>query len=227
MMLFLTQTALIIRKDLLIEWRSKARFSGVLFFAFALILLMGMAMGPNSSILRQQAGATIWIGLLLASTRSLDQSFAIEMEDRALLSLVLHPVHPAAIYYGKALTNTLILFGVAAVLLPLSMGMFDATLKGNPLQLLAVVVLGCAALAAPGTLYALITVQARGASVLLPLLLFPLVVPAMIASARGTTLVLQGDPMEQTGSWIGLLIIFNLIHWTLSGVLFARLLDEG
>ena len=85
----------------------------------------------------------------------------------------------------------------------------------------------CAALAAPGTLYGLITVQARGASVLLPLLLFPLVVPALLAVSRGTTVVMEGDPMDQGKSWLGLLIAFNAIHWSLSGLLYGRVAEDG
>jgi heme exporter protein B len=116
---------------------------------------------------------------------------------------------------------------VAVALTPLVIALFDAPITGSLPQYAAFVVLGCAAIAAPGTLYALITAQARAASVLLPVLLFPLVVPAMLAASRGTAVVFEGDPMNQAASWLGLLLAFNAIHWSLSGVLFGRILEDA
>jgi heme exporter protein B len=209
----------------LIEWRSPARASAVFFFALAIVLLVAFASGPGATALRRQAGGTLWIGLLLASTRSLDRSFAIETEHGALEGLVLWPVSPAAIYYGKAIANLVLLFMVSIALCPLLIAMYDAPLNGSALQFSAFL-FGCGAIAAPGTLYALITAQVRSASVMLPILLFPLVVPAVIAAARGMSLLLEGDLMNQAPSWLGLLVAFNVIHWSLSGVLFGRLLEE-
>lgn len=213
-------------KDLLIEWRTPVRASGVFFFALALLLLVAFAIGPSPSALRRQAGGTLWIGLLLASTRSLDRSFAVEIEQGALEGMLLLPVEPAAIYYGKALANAVVLFVVGAALAPAAIVLYDAPIRGNLLHFLGFLVLGSGAIAAPGTLYALLTARARGASVLLPVLLFPLVAPALLAAARGTALVMEGDPMVQAPGWLGLLLGFNAIHWSLSGLLFGRLVED-
>lgn len=222
----LRQIAAVLRKELLIEWKEPTRISGIFFFAFALLLMVAFA-SPSEGALRHQAGGTLWVGLLLASTRSLDQSYATEMEHGAMDGLLLWPVDPKAIYYGKAIANTLVLVLVSAALLPLVIGVYDAPTEGDPLTLIAFLFLGCAALAAPGTLYGLITAQARGSSVLLPMLLFPLVVPALMAAARGTAVVMEGDPMQQSGGLLTLLTAFNALHWSLSGVLFGRLLEDS
>lgn len=222
----LAQTWGILRKELLIEWRQRSRISGVFFFALAVLLMVAFA-SPSEGALRDHAGGTLWIGLLLASTRSLDQSYAVEMEHGAMDGLVLWPVDARAIYYGKAVANALVLSLVALALLPLVIAVYDAPLRGDLLQLVGFLVLGCAALAAPGTLYGLITAQARGSSVLLPLLLFPLVVPALLAAARGTSVVMEGDPMGQGGDWLGLLAAFNALHWSLSGLLYGRILEDA
>jgi heme exporter protein B len=222
----LRQLLWITGKDLLIEWRSPARTSGLFFFALAIVVLVAFATGPGASALRRQAPGTLWMGLLLASTRSLDRSFAVETEQGALEGLVLWPVDAVAIYYGKAVANTLVLLLVAAALTPLVIAMYDAPIKGSLVQYVALLVTGCAAIAAPGTMYALITSQARAASVLLPVLLFPLVAPALLAAARGTSVIIEGDPMHQAPAWIGLLVAFNLVHWTVSGLLFARVLED-
>jgi len=221
----LRQTLHMLGKEMLTEWRQRARISGVFWFAFAIVLMVAFAT-PNSAVLPQVAGGTLWLGLLLASTRSLDQSYAVELEHGAMEGLMLWPVDPIAIYYGKALANTLVLVLVAFALLPLVIAIFDAPVVGNPLNLIVIVLLGCMALAAPGTLYGLITSQARGSSVLLPLLLFPLVVPAVLAAANATTKVFEGDPMEQVPSWLALLTAFDIIFWSLSGIAYGKLLED-
>jgi heme exporter protein B len=225
-LVWIRQVIAIVAKDLLVEWRAPARASAVLFFAIALVLVVAFASGATTA-LRRHAGGTLWVGLLLASSRSLDRSFQTETEGGALEGLVLAPIAPSALYVGKALANTLVLVLVAAVLCPIVLALFDASVRGNVALLVPIVSLGCAAIAAPGTLYGLVANQTRGASVLLPILHFPLVIPAVLAAARGTSLVLDGDPMEQANAWLGLLATFAIVHVTLGTLLFGRLLEDG
>ena len=154
----------IVRKELLVEWRQRARVSALFFFSFALLMMVAFAM-PNAAILRELSGGALWIGLLLASTRSLDQSMHVELENGALEGLVLWPVPPAAIYYGKALANTLVLFGVALAITPLCVVLYNPPLRGDMLQYVGVLALGCAGLAAPGTLVSVLTAKASKESV--------------------------------------------------------------
>ena len=217
---------LIFRKELVLEWRQRIRFSGVVFFAFALLLMIAFA-SPSEGALSIQAGGSLWVGILLASTRALDQSYATELEHDSLRGLVLWPVDGRAIYYGKAVANTAMLVLASLILCPLIIALYNAPVLGDPKQLFGFLLFGCSAIAAPGTLYGLMTSQARGSSVLLPLLLFPLVVPAMLASARGTSLIFEGDPMGQGQSWLTLLIALNVVHWSLSGVFYARILEDS
>jgi len=223
---FFRQVGWVLGKDLLLEWRSPARLTGVLFFAFAILLMVAFASNTNE-VLRLQAAGTLWLGLLLASTRSLDQSFAAEMNNGSLEGLVLWPVAPAALFLGKALANALVLIVVGFAMVPLSIALYNVTITGSPWELAASIVLGCGALAAPGTLMGVITAQARGSSVLLPLLMFPLVVPALLAAARGTTLVYLPDAMDQSTAWLTALVAFNCIHWPLAGLLFGRVAEGG
>jgi heme exporter protein B len=89
-----------------------------------------------------------------------------------------------------------------------------------------VIVLGTAGLSAPGTLYAAMTSQARAKQMLLPLLYFPLVVPALLAAVKTTSLIILGDPMSQARSWLILLVTFDAIYWTLCGLLFERVVED-
>jgi heme exporter protein B len=237
------QTWAILRKDLQIEFRRPARITGIFFFALGLLLLVAAA-APSSSVLRAFAPGTLWIGLLLASTRSLDQSYTVETESGALEGLALWPADPRALFYGKALANTFVLAVVALALLPLIVAVYDAPIAGVSLAnllgwppggegatrlagVLAFTVVGSAAIAAPGTLYGLIAAEARGSSVLLPLLLFPLVFPALLCAALGTSALFQGDPMGDADVWFRVLLAFTAIHWSLSGVLYRRILEDG
>lgn len=227
MIAFLVQIFTVARKDLTIEIRSPVRAFSVVFFALVLLMLVAFATGSSSRILQDIAGGTLWIAILLTSSRALDQSLATELDEDALDELVLWPVEPAAIFYGKAIANASMLLLVAAVLTPIVFAVFDAPLRGEPWQLVAIVFMGCTAIAAPGTLYATLTARARGGAVLLPLLLFPLVVPALMAAARGTTVVMEGDPMRQAPAWLGVLVLFNLIHWSIDGLLFRFVVEDS
>jgi len=215
----------VLRKELLIEWRDRSRVAGVFFFGLAVLLMVAFAT-PQSTVLPKIAGGTLWLGLMLASTRSMDQSYAVEHEHGAMEGLLLWPVDPVAIYYGKAIANTLILAAVAIVLMPLLIAVYGVEVKGDPLLLVGVLAFGCAALAAPGTLYGLISSQARGSSVLLPLLIFPLVVPAILAASNATTKILEGDPMQQAPAWLGVIVIFDAVHWTVMGMVYGRILED-
>ncbi len=219
------QTLMMLRKELLTEWRQRSRVLGVFFFAFSVVLMVAFA-SPSEGALADMAGGTLWIGVMLASARSLDQSYMTEREHGAMTGLVLWPVDPRAIYLGKALANALILMLVAAALFPLLIAVYNAEVRGDLLTLLLLVVLGCAALAAPGTLYGLITSQASGSAVLLPLLLFPVIVPALLASARATTVVMQGDPMGDADNWVRLLILYNAVFWSLCALLYGYLVED-
>ena len=157
--------------------------------------------------------------------KSLAESYHAEMENRSLEGLLLLPSDPRALYYGKAVANWLQLFILGVALTPVMVILYDAGTV-RVLQLVGVIALGSAGLSAPGTLYAAMTAQVRSKQTLLPLLLFPLIVPALLASVKATSLVILGDPMEQSRSWIGLLIAFDAIYLSLCGLLFSRVVEE-
>ena len=94
------------------------------------------------------------------------------------------------------------------------------------LKLVGIIILGAAGLSAPGTLYAGMTAQLKAKQMLLPLLLFPLIVPALLASVKATSLVILGDPMNQLNAWITLLVAFDLIYWSMCGLLYGRVIEE-
>lgn len=214
-----------LRKDLLLQWRTRAQLVAVFVFGASSLLLFSFAIGPNAAALRQHAAGFLWLGLLLASTLALADSFESEMAQRALEGLLLLPADPRALYYGKALANLIQLTLLGAGLVPVMVVLYDAG-TARVVPLLGVVVLGAAGLSAPGTLYAAMTAQVRARNTLLPLLLFPLVVPALLGAVKATSLLILGDPMGQVRSWLVLLVAFDVIYWSLCGLVFERVVED-
>jgi len=212
-------------KEALLQWRTRAQLLAVFVFGAAALLLFSFAAGPNAGLLRENAAGFLWLGLLLSSTLTLAESYQAEMEQRALEGLLLLPASPRALFYAKALSNWFQLVLLGTALVPLMVVLYDAPLP-RPLALLVVIALGTAGLSAPGTLYAAMTHQARARQTLLPLLLFPLVVPVLIASVKATSLLMLGDQMGQLRPWALLLLSFDAIHWSLCGLLFGRVVED-
>jgi heme exporter protein B len=214
-----------LRKEALLQWRTRAQLAAVFVFGASALLLFSFAIGPDSAALRQHSAGFLWLGLLLASTLTLAESFQSEMEQRALEAQLLLPVRPAALFYGKAISNWAQLSLLGFALVPVMVVLYDAG-TDRPGALLGVILLGTAGLSAPGTLYAAMTSQARARQTLLPLLLFPLVVPVLLAATRASSLLITGDPMDQARSWIALLACFDAIYWSLCGLLFGRVVED-
>lgn len=217
---------MVIQKDLQIEWRTRARLNGLVFFALATLLMFSFALGPDTAILRRNAGGYLWLGVLFASVLSLGESFRIETENNCLDGLRLAPVDARAIFLGKALGNTLMLWILSIVITPVTVALYDVSVKEGVLKLFGVLLLGCFGISAPGTIYGAIASNARARDVLLPLLLFPVLIPSLLASVKATGLILEGDPMGQLGSWLGLLGAFNLLYWGLGFALFPRVIED-
>jgi heme exporter protein B len=214
----------VIRKDLLVEWRARAQVVALLGFAVVVLLLFSFAVGPDSMALARHAGGYLWLALLLSSTLLLARSMQTEVESGALEGLLLVPVPAASIFYGKALANTVLLVMVALVAFPVDLAITGAQVV-SPGIAAAVVLLGAAGVAAPGTFYAALTARVAGRQLLLPLLLFPLIVPALLAAVKATSLAMTGDPMGQVNSWLTLLLAFDLIYWSLCGLLFEKVVE--
>jgi len=214
-----------LHKEGLLQWRTRAQLAAIFVFGASALLLFSFAIGPNAEALRQHAAGFLWLALLLSSTLSLADSFHSEMEHRAFEGLLLLPTHPLPLFYGKAISNWLQLMLMGVGLVPFMVVLYDAG-TSRVAGLVGVILLGTAGLAAPGTLYAAMTSQARARQTLLPLLLFPLVVPVLLAGVKATSLLILGDPMEQARAWVLLLVAFDAIQWSLCGLFFERVVED-
>jgi heme exporter protein B len=222
----LATTLIVLRKDLLIEWRTRARLNALIFFAVATLLMFSFALGPDTKAMRAHAAGYLWLGILFSSVLSLGESFRIEAENLALDGVKLAPADARAIFLGKALGNSLVLLLLEVVLVPVTIALFDVRIALGLPTLGAILVIGSMAISAPGTVYAAIASNARARDVLLPLLLFPILIPALLACVKASTVVIEGDPMDQLGSWLRLLIGFVVVYWSMGFVLFPRVIED-
>lgn len=219
-------TLVVLRKDLLIEWRTRARLNALVFFAISTLLLFSFALGANTTALRTHAAGYFWLAIVFASILSLSESFRIESENHALEGLKLAATDARAVFIGKALGNTVLLWGLGVILAPLSIAVFDLRVKMSLLMLFGIIGIGSMAISAAGTFYSAIASNARARDVLLPILLFPVLVPVLISSVKATALIFEGDAMGQMDSWLALLGALNVIYWALGLVLFPRITED-
>ena len=216
----------VLHKDLLLEWRTLARVNATLFFGLLTLLMFSFAVGPNQTLLQQIAAGFIWLAVFLASVLNLNESMRGERENAALDGMLHMGVKPQAIFLGKALACAGTLFVLSLLLLPIAIAIYGVEPALGWLRVVPILALGCLAVAAPGTLYAAIASQIRARDVLLPLLMFPVLVPGLLAAVKATQLVFEGDPMQQQSGWLTLLSIFALVYWLLGTLLFAKVVDH-
>jgi len=220
------QALAILSKDLWIEGTSWVRWLGLVSFGILVLLLFSFAVGPNSVMLQKHAAGYLWLATLFASANLFTQSFLLETEGGALEQLQLAPVYPAALFYGKAMANTLQLLLVMVVMVPPLIALCDVWFVEGIGLFIGTMVLGALGLSAPGAMYAAMTARLSNQQLLLPLLLFPLIVPALLSAVKATSLIFFGDPMGQVNSWLTLLAAFDVVYWILCGIVFGRIVES-
>ena len=222
----LSRVAAIVWKDLTAERRAKANFNAVVFLAGLMLLLFGFALGPDAEALRNAAGGVLWLTVLFGGVLGFNRSYDQELQNGALETLLLYPGDRRSIFLGKFLANLVFLLLVEMILLPATALLFGADLARALPRLLLVVLLGTVGFVALGTFYASMASRLRAREVLLPLLLFPMLVPLLVAAVEATSALLVGDPMGQAGAWLRLLIVFDVIFFTAAYLAFAHVIEE-
>jgi heme exporter protein B len=217
-----------LRKDLRLEWRSRDSINGMLFFSLLVVVVFSIAFDPtgNPSTTRQISGGILWIALLFASVTTLNQSWTREVRNSVLDAQRMAPSPASALFLGKALANLLFVVAVEVVLAPLFIIFYNLHALGQSWLLLAVMPLGTWALVVNGTFFAALGLRTKNRELLLPLLLFPISVPALLAMVNATTDILTAevDPI-QPYFWLKLLIAYDIVFTTVCLLLFETILN--
>jgi heme exporter protein B len=205
-------------KDLRIEWRSKEAINSMLFFALLVVVLFSLAFDPQGAFARQIAGGVLTVAILFAAVSALNQAWAREIRHQVLDAQRMAPTPGAEMFLAKVIANFLFVTVVQIVLAPVFVVMYNLRVVGQAALLAAVLPLGTWALVANGTFFAALSIRSRNRELLLPLILFPIFMPALLAMVQSTTVILtgEGDPTL----WIKMLIGYDIIFTTISLLLF-------
>jgi heme exporter protein B len=208
---------LVMRKDLTVEVRSREIVYTTLFFAVSCVLVFSFSFVRDGRALDHAAAGILWIAIAFAGTLALGRAFERERQSETLRALLLAPVDRPAIYVGKMLGLLALLAGVELVLVPVVGLLFQAPIFSRPLLLAALLACGTAGFVAVGTLFAAMLVRSRSRDVLLPVLLYPITVPVIIAGVQGTAALFQAEVDESIAvMWITMLAAFDAVFLTLA-----------
>ncbi|MEX2541815.1 MAG: heme exporter protein CcmB [Trueperaceae bacterium] len=222
----LTAVLAVAGKDLRQELRSRSVTVATLFFAAITLVVLAFAVGSDQALLRSIAPGALWVALAFAGVISAAQSYAAEGEENAFEQLLLYPVPRAAIYLGKLLANWLYMAALAALMLPVTAVLFDLPISGNLPLLLLTLALGTLGFALIATFYAALTANLRARESLLPVLMFPVVVPILLAAVRATIALTQLENPALAGDWLQLLVGFDLVYLVTCIAVFRFVVDE-
>ena len=214
----------IARKDLLQEARSKAVTVATVFFSAVTLGVLAFAFGQDPQLMRTGAMGALWVALAFAGVISAAQSWQADLEDGALEALLGWPLPRAAVYVGKLLANWLLMAGLGVLLLPIAGGLYGADLGPGALGLVGVVVAGTLGFALIAVFYAGLTANLRARESLLPVLMFPVVVPILLAAVRASGALVAGDS-ELAGAWLRLLVGFDLVYAVTCTTLFRFVVE--
>lgn len=214
----------VVRKDLAAEWRSRELITAMLVFAALVILIFNFALDLNPKTQREVTAGVLWATFTFAGTLGLNRSMAVEKDRGCLDGLLLAPVDRSVIYFGKVIANLIFMFAVELVMLPLYSVLYNINLF-QP-GLLLVIFLGSVGYIVVGTLLSTMTVQTRTRDVLLPILLFPVVLPVIISAVRASTYYLQGQDISLIMPNLNMLIAFDVIFIALAFMVFDYIVEE-
>lgn len=212
-------------KDLTAERRTKANFNAVVFMGALILLLFGFALGPDADALRAAAAGVLWLSVLFSGVLAFNRSYQLELENGAMEPLLLYPGGRWALFLGKLVANLAFVLLMEVVVIPIAMVLYHVSLPAGWPALVAVLLLGTFGFVTLGTFYAAMSSQSRAREVLLPLLLFPMLVPVLIASVQASNALLLNDVMGDSGAWLRLLVVFDVVFLVASLFAFEHVID--
>jgi heme exporter protein B len=221
----LRQARAIAAKDLRIQVRGRFAVATVLPFAATVLIAFGLSLGPGRTLLQEIAPGLLWLAVLFAAILSFRQAYRSEGEDDALEGLLLSPASRPAIFLGKAAAVTVELLALEVAVVLAVVALFDVSLGSAPLAVAAAFVLGTVGLAAVGSLFGIVAESPRPREAVFPLLVLPLATPVLVAGARATAAAAEGGAAE-AGSWLGLLVAFDLVFVAMGMLVYGFLLED-
>src|SRR5215831_10799831 len=221
-MSLLSLTRATLAKDVRLEWRSKDAINAMLFFSLLVVVIFSFAFDPTAEESRRIAGGLVWVAFLFAAIMALNQTWARELRNQVLDGFRVSPAPANALFLAKALGNFIFVCVLEALMAPLFVIFYNLHVLGPAWQLVPVALLGTWALVVNGTFFAAMSLRTRNREIMLPLLLFPVSVPAVIGMVAGTTTILTGEGSAHF--YIVLLLTYDVVFTTACLALFGTIL---
>jgi len=227
---FFRALSAVVYKDMIIELRSRELLSAMFVFALLIILIFNFALELDVKTRSSVTSGVLWVTFSFAGTLGLNRSMSMEKDRGCLDGLLLAPVDRSAIYFGKTLSNLIFMVFVEIMILPVYSILYNINLF-HP-GLIGVILLGSIGYIAVGTLLSSMAIQTRTRDILLPLLLFPVVLPVFIAAIKASSSILSGIlsnqviQMNEIWPWINLLIVYDIVFTTLAFMVFDYIVEE-
>lgn len=221
---FLRALSAVAWKDLAAELRSREVFTAMLVFALLVIVIFNFALELDIRARQAVTSGVLWVTFAFAGTLGLNRSMSIEKDQGSLDGLLLAPVDRAAIYFGKVLSNLAFMLIVEAIVLPVYSFLYNVNLFQT--GLLITLLLGSIGYIVVGTLLAAMSVHSRTRDVMLPILLFPVVIPVLIAAVKASGGYLTGDDFANIRPWLNLLIVYDVIFTSIGFMVFDYVVEE-
>ena len=221
-----SQVTTIIWKDFITEIKTRELFSSMFIFALLVVIIFIFSINLSLIKAREVGPGVLWVAFLFAGTIGLNRSFMLEKENGCLQGLLLAPMDRTALYFGKLVSNFVFLLIMEIFTLPLFMVFFNIDLLPHLLPLLYVIFVGTLGFCAVGTLLSSLSANLKARDIMLPILLYPLIIPIIIGSVRMTGQVLAGEPLSSMMNWVSLTLCFDIIYIAISIMVIDFVLEE-
>lgn len=223
---YCNQILALVWKDLVIEIKTKELFSSMFIFAALVILIFIFSVNLSVVNAYDVGPGILWVAFVFSGAIGLNRSFTLEKENGCMQGLMLTPADRTAIYFGKLISNMVFLTVMEAFILPLFMIFFNVDLLPRLGSLALVIFIGTLGICALGTLLSSLASNLKAREIMLPILLYPLLVPVVIGSVRMTSLLLAGKPLSSMINWLGLIACFDIIYIGVSIMTIDHILEE-
>ncbi len=218
---------LIIWKDIITELRTKELLAAMFVFALTILLIFNFSFSYYIEDIHEVTSGMLWISFIFAGVLGLSRSFALEKEGNAIMGLMLTPIDRSDIFIGKFLSNTFFVFLTQIILLPIFIIFFNIELSVRLFELVLVFLLGSIGFVSIGTLFSAISINTKLREVLLPILIFPVIIPVVVSAVKLSNTILSGESIITSLASLKLIIAFDIIFVLACSLVFEYVLEES
>ena len=217
--------AAIVKKDILMEMRTKHVINAALVFAVLFVVVFSFTMEIGSNMEQKLSGGIFWVSVAFAGILSFNKTIGSETDNGSFEALMLAPVDKSAVFFGKVISNMLFLFLVEVILIPLFLVFYNVNIIGHPLMA-AVIILSTYAYSLIGTLFSIISVRTSSKEIMMPVLFLPFMVPVIIAAVLATNVFILGGQIQFSYNWIKLTAVFDVIFTAIIYGIFSLIIED-